>query len=334
MSTMSTLRAAVIGVGYLGRFHAQKYAAMDGVELSAVVDAQAERADAVAGELGTEPLTDYRLLAGRVDMASVAVPTPQHYDVARYLLEAGVHVLVEKPMTATADQARSLVELAAARERILQIGHLERFNPVMQQLVERVDDPVFIECERVSPFRPRGIDVSVVMDLMIHDIDLILDLVDAPVERVEASGAPVLTSQIDIANARIQFANGCVANVTASRVSQKSERRMRLFQSNAYFSVDLSNGTLDIRRRGDREIMPGIPDIESEHLTLPGGDALADEIRSFISCVRTGRAPVVGGRDGLRALEAVVEIGRQLEANRLTREEWSRRSETPDGGRP
>lgn len=331
---MSTLRAAVIGVGYLGRFHAQKYAAMEDVELTAVVDVQAQRATQVAEELGTEPLVDYRQLAGRIDMASVVVPTPQHYEVARHLLEAGIHVLVEKPMTATEDEARKLVELASARRLTLQVGHLERFNPVMQHLVERVEDPVFIECERVSPFRPRGIDVSVVMDLMIHDIDLILDLVDAPVERVEASGASVLTSHIDIANARIQFANGCVANVTASRVSQKSERRMRLFQPSAYFSVDLSDGTLDMRRRADREIMPGIPDIESEHLTLPGGDALADEIHSFVDCIRTGREPVVSGRDGLRALEAVVEIGRKLEANRRTREEWLRRSAQPQGGRP
>lgn len=312
---MKALQAAVVGVGYLGRFHAQKYAELDGVDLVSVVDIDADRARKTASQTGAEPFTSHRMLNGSVDLASVVVPTSDHFVVTRDLLEAGIHVLVEKPISVTVAEARHLVELATSAGRILQVGHLERFNPVMQRLVEHVDAPQFIESHRVSPFRRRGIDVSVVMDLMIHDIDLVLELVGAPVERVEASGASVLSSQVDIANARIQFSTGCIANVTASRASLKSERRMRLFQRNAYLSADLGNCTLDIRRRAGGQRNPGLLEIETERLALTSVDALASEIRAFVDSVRHGRAPLVSGIDGLRALETAVEVTRQMEAN-------------------
>jgi predicted dehydrogenase len=312
------LRAAVIGVGYLGRLHAQKYAALDGAELVAVVDSDAARAHAVAEETGTAACTDYRSLLGRIDVASVVVPTSQHFEVARELLAAGVHVLVEKPIAATVDEARALVELAEAEGRVLQVGHLERFNPVMTALLERVEQPMFIESHRLAPFKPRGTDVSVVLDLMIHDLDLIQMLVGAPIRRIDASGLAVLSStHMDIANARIQFANGCVANATVSRVSQKGERRLRLFQHNAYLAADFSGHILDVARKL-AEVPAGaeLP-IELERISVPKGDALLAEIEAFVHCAREGKPPLVSGRDGLQALQTALEVIRQAEANPL-----------------
>ena len=312
---MKPLRAAVVGVGYLGRYHAQKYAGMADVTLEALVDTDAQRARQVAAEVGAPAYTDRSQLVGRVDLASVAVPTREHFSVARDLLDAGIDVLLEKPMCATAAEARALVELAERRGRVLQVGHLERFNPVVQALRERVATPLFIEAYRISPFRTRGTDVSVVMDLMIHDIDLILDLVRAPIERIDANGASVLSSAIDVANARILFATGCVANVTASRVSFKRERRMRLFQDDAYLSVDLDNQQLDVRRKATTSASEDQPGIDSERIHIEAGDALAAEIRAFADSVRYRLAPVVSGSDGLRALETAAEISRQLQTN-------------------
>lgn len=317
---MRPLRAAVVGVGYLGRYHAQKYAGMPDVTLAAVVDIDAKRVRQVGAELGVPAFTDRGRLAGRVDLASVAVPTRGHFAVARDLLDAGIHVLVEKPICAAAGEARALIALAERRNLTLQVGHLERFNPVMQALRGRVTTPRFIEAYRVSPFRARGTDVSVVMDLMIHDIDLILDLVRAPIERIDANGVSVLSSAIDVANARILFAGGCVANVTASRVSFKQERRMRLFQDDAYLSVDFDSHQLDVRRKTAPSAPDGLPGIDSEQVRTEAGDALAAEIRAFADSVRYGTDPLVGGRDGLRALETAVQVLRQLRVD--TRPPW------------
>lgn len=320
---MKTLRAAVVGVGHLGRFHAQKYAALADTRLAAVVDADPDRARAVAAETGAEPLTDHRELAGRVDLASVAVPTSGHFAVVRDLLIAGIHVLVEKPITVTTDEARQLIELARSRNLRLQVGHLERFNPVMGLLATRLERPLFIESSRVAPFKPRAMDVDVVLDLMIHDIDLILNLVKSPLTRIDASGSPVITPGIDIANARLQFANGCVANVTASRISLKQERRMRLFQDDAYFSADLAGGTLEVRRKADggREMFPGVPAIESEHLQPEPGDALEAEIRAFVASVRDGLPCAVTGEDGLQALEAATAVIAQVREGQTSRDQ-------------
>ncbi len=314
---MSTLRTAVIGAGYLGRFHAQKYAALPGAELVAVVDADAERAAAVAGEVGCEALTDHRDLIGRVDAVSVVVPTRLHHEVAMAMLQAGIHVLVEKPITATLPEAQALVDTATAKNLRLQVGHLERFNPAVQDLSKRIDGPLFIESHRLAPFNPRGADVSVVLDLMIHDIDIILTLVGQPLSRIDANGVPVISDDIDIANARLQFENGCVANVTASRVSQKSERKMRLFQPSAYIALDFQARSLDIRRKGGGEQHPGISDILSEQVTFDTGDALLSEIEAFLISVREGSRPIVSGDDGLQALATAMEIGRLLRSNPL-----------------
>jgi len=314
---MKTLRTAVIGTGYLGRFHAEKYAALAGSELVAVVDENLQRARETADRLGCEALTDFRDLFGRVDAVSIVVPTRLHFKVALAFLEQGVHVLVEKPVTVTTAEAQTLVDAAAKGNLRLQVGHLERFNPAVQAMSGLVSEPMFIESQRMAPFNPRGADVSVVLDLMIHDIDIILNLVGKPVARIDANGVSVISRDIDIANARIQFANGCVANVTASRVSLKSERKMRLFQSNAYIALDFQNRSLDVRRKGDGEVHPGIPDIHSEKIEFESGDALLSEITAFLVCIRDHSRPVVDGNDGLRALGTAIEISRQLRDNPL-----------------
>lgn len=305
------LRAAVVGVGYLGRFHAQKYRANGQADLVAVVDADPERAALVAGELGVAALTDHRQLAGRVDCASVSVPTPLHHDVARDLMEMGIDVLVEKPLTTTVDEGKALVELAVRGGRVLQVGHLERFNPAIQAIVGRVSQPRFLECQRLAPFSERGTDVDVVLDLMIHDLDLILSMVQSPVRAVDAIGVPVLTASVDIANARIRFANGCIANVTASRVSLKRERKLRLFQEDAYLSVDFDERRVRMCRR---EPMPdGQFSLSFEDLEVAEGDALRLEIDAFLRAVRARETPPVSGWDGLRALEVAEVIRESVE---------------------
>ena len=241
---MSTLRAAVIGVGYLGRFHAQKYAQSAQAELVAVVDSREETRTSVASELHTQALADYRELLGKVEAVSIPTPTPLHFAIARDFLQAGAHVLVEKPITETAEQATELIDLARSRGCVLQVGHLERFNPVIVGAIPHVRRPRFIECQRLAPYRERGTDVNVVFDLMIHDIDLVQTLVDSPVASVDSIGAQVFSGGIDIANARIRFENGCVANATASRVSMKTERKLRLFEDDTYLSLDLQQKIL------------------------------------------------------------------------------------------
>ncbi len=314
---MSAIRTAVVGVGYLGRFHAQKYAAHHDCELVAVVDADAHRAHSVANELGCQALTDPSDLAGRVDAVSLASPTRLHFALAEPLLADGVHMLIEKPITTTLDEADALIAAAKANNVVLQVGHLERFNPAMVAAASQLHQPLFIESHRIAPFNPRGADVSVVLDLMIHDIDLILELVASPLERLDASGAAVISNDIDIANARLRFGDGCVANVTASRVSPKAERRMRIFQPNAYISLDLQAGSLDIQRRDpNHQGPPTMAQIRHETQAPGQTDALADEIAAFVAAVQGTQPPVVSGEDGRRALAAAIEIGQQLSRNR------------------
>jgi predicted dehydrogenase len=311
------LRAAVIGVGYLGRFHAQKYAALgaagEGVVLVGVVDAHVETAQRVAQELGVAAFSDYReLLAGdRIDLVSVASTTESHHAVARECLAAGVHVLAEKPITVTVAQADELIALADAKKLVLQVGHLERFNPAWLAVKDKITRPVFIEAHRMAPFKARGIDVSVVLDLMIHDLDLILPLVASPVTDLRASGVSVLTDGIDIANARIEFANGCVANLTASRTSTASLRRLRVFQHHEYISVDFGDRRIGISRRRDA-LVEGEEPIDTETVQQPPGDALMTEIRAFAAAVRNGTPPVVSGREGRDALAVALEIDRMI----------------------
>lgn len=305
-----TIRVAVVGVGYLGQFHAEKYAASDKAALVGVVDINDARGHEIGGRLRTEWFPDYRQLFGRVQCVSIAVPTRLHYQLARDFLEAGIDVLVEKPLAVELAEGKELVELAETKGLVLQVGHLERFNPAIRRLERVIKDPKFVECHRLAPFVERGTDVDVVLDLMIHDIDIIASLVRAPVERVEAVGVPVLTDKPDIANARIKFANGCIANVTSSRVSIKRERKVRFFQPDAYISIDYD------QRRAQIFHKPapggGWLDIRGESIEIEEGDALADEIDSFLSCVRTRTSPIVSGRDGLRALEIAAIISAQL----------------------
>ncbi len=312
----NSLRAAVIGVGYLGRFHAQKYASLPNVELVGVVDAHPETAQRVAKELGVAAFTDYRQLLGAapaVDLVSVASTTETHHAVARDCLAAGVHVLAEKPITVTVAQADELIALADAKQLVLQVGHLERFNPAWLAVKDKIKRPVFIEAHRMAPFKARGIDVSVVLDLMIHDLDLILPLVGSPVADLRASGVSVLTDGIDIANARIEFANGCVANLTASRTSTASLRRLRVFQHHEYISVDFGDRRIGISRRREA-LIEGEAPIDTETVQQPPGDALMTEITAFVDAVRNGTKPVVSGREGRDALAIALQIDRMIAA--------------------
>lgn len=310
---MAKLRAGVIGVGYLGRFHAQKYAHLEEVELVGVVDAGEERAREVADEVGCQAFTDYRQLLSEVDLVSIVVPTQAHYEVARACLEAGVHILLEKPITQTVAEAEELIDLAARKNLIFQVGHLERFNPAIMALKDVLDQPRFIESHRLAPFKPRGTDVNVVLDLMIHDIDIILSLVGSPVKQINSMGVPVLSPEVDIANARLQFENGCVANVTASRASREAVRKIRIFQADAYISIDYQTRTIEIfRKDGEGVPVPGLPNVCAEQKSFDQGDALLAEIGDFIASVRDGRPPLVSGEDGKRALELALEINQKL----------------------
>ncbi|MDH5182916.1 MAG: Gfo/Idh/MocA family oxidoreductase [Gammaproteobacteria bacterium] len=309
---MSKIRTAVVGVGYLGKFHADKYASLTDAELVAVCDASADTASEIATKLGVEAFTDHSQLFGKVDAVSIVVPTQLHYEVAKQFLENGIHVLLEKPITATVEQAEELVKIATDNKLVFQIGHLERFNPAILALDEVMATPLFIESQRIAPFNPRGADVSVILDLMIHDIDIILDLVNSPVKNIQAKGVAVLSKDIDIANARLEFENGCVANVTASRAGMKSERKMRLFQHDAYISVDFGNKKLGVHKKGDGEMFPGVAEIDSHEQVFDAGDALLSEIESFIMAIKNGTNPVVSGEAGKRALETAMEITRLL----------------------
>jgi predicted dehydrogenase len=303
------LRAGVVGVGHLGAFHAEKYANLRDVDLVAVVDIDPQRAAAIAGRCRTEAATDHRVLFERVDCVSLAVPTPLHFPLAQEFVERGIDVLVEKPLTVTVGEGRALVDAAERHGRIVQVGHLERFNPAIRALADIITQPRFIECHRLAPFVERGTDVDVILDLMIHDLDVILSMVHAEVESVEAVGVPVLAETTDIANARLRFNNGCIANITASRVALKRERKIRLFQADTYVSVDYDAKHVRVCRR-----VPGDhgPSITVEEHALGEGDALFDEIEHFVHAVRTRQRPLVDGRTALRALEVAEWIRNSL----------------------
>ncbi|MGZ8194705.1 MAG: Gfo/Idh/MocA family oxidoreductase [Methylosarcina sp.] len=304
---MKKLKCAVVGAGYLGKFHAEKYASLPDCELVAVVDTNEAAATSVAEKHGAKALTDYQSLLGKIDAVSVVVPTTLHHQVSKDFLNAGTHVLVEKPITVTIEEADELIAIAKRKNSILQVGHLERFNPAVLGL-DKDEKPLFIESHRLSPFNPRANDVSVVLDLMIHDIDIILALVDSEVERIDASGTAVLTQGTDIANARLLFKNGCVANVTASRISMKMERKMRLFRPSSYVSVDFQNRVLTKHRTGAKEMFPGIPEIVTEESVFESSDALLEEIKHFVHCIHAGENPLVSGEAGRRALETAIKI--------------------------
>jgi len=306
------MRTAVVGIGYLGRFHAQKYAALENSQLIGVADPSAAAREALSRELGVKAHADHRDLLGRVDAVSIVTPTPLHFAIAKEFLESGAHVLVEKPMTTTVEEATELIAADSRAGRVLQVGHLERFNAAVQALQPILTVPRFIESARLAPFKQRGTEVDVVLDLMIHDIDLILSIVRSPVVAVDAIGTSVFSKEIDIANARLRFANGCVANATASRVSMKTERRLRLFQDDAYASVDLHQKVLTVIRKGAGTGTDGVPQVAIEETTYEQGDALKAEIEAFLKAAASGSAPPVTGEDGLLALRTALCITEQV----------------------
>ena len=309
----SRLRAAVVGVGYLGRFHAMKYALLDDVELIAVVDVDADRARQVGTEVGAPWLTSHLDLLDEVDMVSVVSPTAAHFQITSDLLQAGIHVLVEKPIASTTDQANMLIDLARKHQRVLQPGHIERFNPAWRAIAARIRQPLLIKAHRLAPFGPRGTDLSVVLDLMIHDLDLILSIVASEPAKVRASGMHLLTRSVDVCSARIEFDNGCRAEVVASRVNVTASRKMRIYQQNECLSVDFRNQRIRTRLRG--------PSAEAavvfEQPVDPSSDALLREVQAFASAVRAGAAPLVSGEDGVSALALALEIERCCEASML-----------------
>jgi predicted dehydrogenase len=311
---MNKLRAAVVGVGYFGSRHVDKWAALDDVELAYVVDRDSDLARKIARKHGALPATDCAEISGKVDVASVAVPTQHHFGVASALLDAGIHVLVEKPLTRTLEEADALVAAAEARGLELRVGHLERFNPALMAVRDRIVRPRFMECHRLAPFKPRSTDVDVVLDLMIHDIDIILSLVPAEVAEVRASGVPVLTDSVDIANARIEFTDGCVANVTASRVSAKSMRKLRVFQPDTYVSIDFESRECAVARKLPGEGRDGMPKIDHELRRFAQGDSLDAELRAFVDAVRGRARPGATGREGRRALDLALAVSHRIRA--------------------
>jgi predicted dehydrogenase len=305
---LKKIRVAVIGAGHMGRYHAQKFAACEGAALAAVVDADASRA---AQFPGTPFFDSHKKILSMCDAAVIAVPTDRHFAIAKDCLAHGLHVLIEKPVAATVAQADALIRLAKKRKVVLQVGHVERFNRGFAAISSRLDRPMYIETERLAPFKSRGVEVDVVMDLMIHDLDLVVALEGSEVKRVSASGFRVLTRDIDIANARLEFANGCVANLSASRVSQAVVRKLRVFQPDTYVSADLQAGRL----RYVRESGGALQETEEVH---EGGDALAVQAAAFVSSIAEKTPVEVDGRQGRHVLELAIEVGR-LVRERLSR---------------
>lgn len=308
------LRVGVIGVGYLGRFHAMKYAAMDDVELVGVADTDPLRAQSVAEECSAKSFTEYDSLLEHVDAVSIVVPTLFHHPVAVACLERGVDILLEKPMTTSLEEADELIALAEHKKLLLQVGHLERFNPAVLAMQPLLDNPLFIEAHRLSTFKNRGTDVDVILDLMIHDIDIILSIINSPIKDIHTVGAPVITRLTDIANARIIFKNGCTANITVSRISMENIRRMRIFQPGKYLSVDFgSKEVMAIKlKQGEQGGIP-LPDVSRHGFSEQ--DVLEMEIREFVENIRHRQKPTVSGREGRRALAVALSVVGQIQEN-------------------
>ncbi|MES9900327.1 MAG: Gfo/Idh/MocA family oxidoreductase [Sedimenticola sp.] len=305
------LRVGVVGVGYLGRFHALIYSRMDNVELVGVVDSNSETAVRVAGEAGCKVFQRGEDMIGHIDAVSIVVPTSLHLEESRPFLEQGIHMLLEKPIASTVENGREIVDLARQNGAILQIGHLERFNAGVMALADRINKPRFIEAHRMGGFVARATDVDVVSDLMIHDIDIILSLVKSEITSISAVGTPVLTSHVDIANARLEFANGTVANVIASRVSEKKMRRIRVFEENRYESLDFIEQRIETafpRPRPNEEW----PEVVAEQIDIEPVKPLDAELAAFVDCVSFKRAPLVDGEVGQEALEVAMMVKEQI----------------------
>jgi predicted dehydrogenase len=312
MSSDTPLRVAAIGVGHLGRHHARILATLPGAILVGVVDVKPDRAAEIAAAHGSRPFTDYRDLFGQVDAVSIAVPTETHLEVASAFLDRGIPVLVEKPLARSVEDADRMIAQAASRGVVLAVGHTERFNPAVAAAAPLLQDPRFIEVHRLGTFPERSLDIDVVFDLMIHDLDVVLSIVRSPVASVEAVGVPVLTGRVDIANARLRFENGCIANITASRISRDRVRKIRFFQPDAYLSIDYAAQEVEVYRlvRG----AGARPGIEGGKLDVPREEPLVRELADFLGAVREGRPPLVTGHDGRRALALAERITERMAA--------------------
>lgn len=316
---MEKIKAAVIGVGHLGQHHARIYSTLPEVQLVGVLDKDKNKATSIASLYHCQSFTNYSDLLSQVQAISIATPTSSHFDMVRKALDRKINILVEKPLASTLSEAGKLVGLSQQNKAVLQVGHIERFNPAFLALENFQPKPNFIEAHRLSVFNPRGTDVDVILDLMIHDIDLVLSLVKSPVTKVEACAIPVITGSEDIANARVSFKNGCVANLTASRISTRPMRKIRIFQKNYYFSLDLLDKYLEVYKLGEtvaplvkfgfmpilnfknKKIFYSKPDLEKT-------DMLTEEIKSFISSIQNKTTPKVSGRDGKEAIKVAFQI--------------------------
>ena len=309
---MEKIKAGVVGVGYLGKFHAQKYTQLESAELTGVADIDSVQGRKIAEECGCRYFNDYRELVDQVDAVSIAVPTSLHYEIASYCFDKGVDVLLEKPMTVTLKEADKLIKKAEEKKLVFQVGHLERFNPAVIAMKPFLTTPVFIESNRISTFKNRGVDVDVVLDLMIHDIDIILTIIDSPLKTIHTVGAPVVTDTTDIANARLIFENGATANITVSRISLTNIRKMRIFQPGSYINVDFANKkVMTIQLQQERE-ESGMPKQQIEVNSFAGQDALLCEIEHFLNHVKQRSRPEVSGIEGRKALDVVLKVMEQI----------------------
>jgi predicted dehydrogenase len=302
------IKVGVVGVGYFGQFHAEKYANIEEVELVGVADIDASRARKIARRYRAQPFEHHTDLFNKIQAVSIAVPTPFHYSTTKDFFLQGIDVLLEKPISNTLDQADELIGLAESKGLIFQVGHLERFNGALSGLEGRVQDPRFIESHRLAPFTGRGAEVDVVLDLMVHDIDIILSLVNSEVKELQAIGIPVLTIFPDIANARIEFKNGCTASLTANRVSEEKLRKTRVFQTDGILSIDYLSQKLFVSKKGEPLGQEKIPQMITEEIPVRKIDLLEAEIRSFVQSVKSRKKPRVSGLDGKRALALALQI--------------------------
>jgi predicted dehydrogenase len=316
------VKLGVVGVGHLGQHHARKFLSIEGCELVGIFDKNPDRASEISQKLGVTAFDTYEALLDEIDAIDIAATTTHHYNLAKIALERGKHVFLEKPITSELWQAEELVALANSKNLKIQVGHIERFNPVILKVEKEITDPMFVESHRLSYFHHRGTDVPVVLDLMIHDIDLILDFIKSPVTEIRASGVGILTPSIDIANARIEFENGAIANVTSSRVSMKMERKIRFFQRDGYFSMDFQSKQVTVMRKSANimnilpQIMMGKTDFKPEELvdakhydvSETPKDALSLELEAFVDCIHNDTKPMVDGVAGMRALQIALQI--------------------------
>ena len=304
---MSRTKVAVIGVGYLGEFHAQKYYESQSADLIGIVDTNEQRCSKISKKINVNTYHNFKDIINYVDAVSIVVPTNLHFKIAKYFIQNKKHVLIEKPFTSNLKEARALKKLSEENNVILQIGHLERFNKAYTKLSEQIKRPMFIECNRISPFKIRGTEVDVIMDLMIHDLDIIISLNNSKIKSIQSNGINVLTSSIDIAHARILFDNGCVCNLSSSRISDKVERKMRVFQKNEYYSLDYQNSILDSYKKVKKDSMLSIEKYQEK---FSGNDSLKEEIESFLHCINNEKRPIVNADDGINALQYALKISK------------------------